>query len=488
MGIGTNWRINPRARCRYALSVLALGLVSACGGGGSSSAPGVNRAPTFSSATVASILENSTVLAYQATATDLDGDALTYSIAGGADAGRFAITPAGQLGIAAAPNFDLPADADGNNVYEVQISVSDGKVATSLALAVTVINSKEGVSVRRVATGFAAPAAIATTDDTTILVAEKTGAVYLLNPQTGTKAQLVQIANVGSVGVTAIAASLTFASDGTFYAMYTTATGFLVVNRYLRNPAGSTVPDNFGPILAVSAPQYEGGGWLGFDAAGALLATTGDAGGNGDPSGSAQDDASRLGKIIRITPNPDPFAGATPVFFLLNTIAKGLHQPNGGSRFGDAVLIADRGQTMAEEIDFLAAGSSGQNYGWPFSEGTSAVRGTPPAAVIDPVVQYLRGAGPRAGQAIVGGAIGPSAVASLRNQYVFADGSGAIFTLASASIQQGTILAAAMFERRDADFAPDQGVIDHPVAITASLAGSMYILDADGEIFRVDAG
>jgi len=488
MRIGTNRRVNLRGRYRCALSFLALGLLSACGGGGSSTTPAVNRPPIFSSATTASIVENSTALAYQATATDPDGDALTYSIVGGADAGRFTITPAGQLGIATAPNFDLPADTDGNNVYEVQISVSDGKVAASLALAVTVINSKEGISVRRVATGFVSPAAIARIDDTAMLVAEKTGAVYLLNPQTGTKAPLVQIANVGGVGVTAIAASRTFASDGTFFAMYATATGFLVVNRYLRDPLGQTVPDGSGPILAVNAPQYEGGGWLGFDAAGALLAATGDAGGSGDPTGSAQDDTSRLGKVIRITPNPDPFAGASPIYFLLNTIAKGLHQPNGGSQFGNAVLITDHGQAMAEEIDFLPFGGSVQNYGWPFNEGTFAVRGTPPVAVIDPVVQYLRGAGPRSGQEIVGGAIGPSAVASLRNQYVFADGSGAIFTLASASIQQGTTLAGAMFERRDADFAPDQGVIDHPVAITGSPTGSMYILDADGEIFRVDAG
>lgn len=488
MGIGTNRRARLCGRNRYLLSLLALGLLSACGGGGSSSTPAVNRPPVFSSATTASIAENSTTLGYQAIATDPDGDALTYSIAGGADASRFTITPAGQLGIATAPNFDLPADADGNNVYEVQIGVSDGKAAASLALAVTVINSKEGISVRRVATGFVSPAAIAPIDDTAMLVAEKTGAVYLLNPQTGTKALLAQIANVGGVGVTAIAASPTFAVDGTFYTMYTTATGFLVIERYLRNPVGPPVSYVPGSILTLNAPQYEGGGWLGFDAAGALLAATGDAGGNGDPSGSAQDDASRLGKIIRITPNPDPFAGASPVYFLFSTVAKGLHQPNGGSRLGNAVVVADHGPTTAEEIDFLPFGGSVQNYGWPFNEGTFAVGGISPVAIIDPVLQYQRGAGPRTGQAIVGGAIGPSAIASLRNQYVFADGSGAIFALTSASIQQGATLAATLFERRDADFAPDQGVIDHPVAITASPSGSLYILDADGEIFGVDAG
>ena len=470
-----------------ALPILALGVLSACGGGGSA-APEPDKPPVFSSATTASVVENSTTAAYQAAATDPNGDALTYSIVGGEDSARFAISASGQLSFVAPPNFDLPTDANANNVYQVQIGASDGKSSTMLALSLTVTNSKEGIAVHRVATGFTNPVAIAPISETAMLVAEKGGGVYLLNPQSGTKTLIVQIANVGTVGVTAVAAAPTFAADGTFFAMYTTQTGYFVINRYLRNPAGPTVPDNSGPLLAVDAPQYAGGGWLGYDANGVLLAATSDAGGSGDPSGSAQDDTSRLGKVLRIVPNPDPYAGAAPSFFLVSTIAKGFHQPNGGSQFGNGVLLADHGQDVAEELDLVPTDMTGSNFGWPFKEGTHALGGNTPAGLINPVLEYLRSTGFRTGQAIIGGAAGPGAIASLRNQYVFADGSGAIFAVDISLIAAGTTRSADVVERRDADFAPDVGKIDHPVAITAGPGGTLFILDADGEIFRVDAG
>ncbi|TPG39759.1 hypothetical protein EAH79_13760 [Sphingomonas koreensis] len=480
------------ARRRHGFAVVAIAplLLSACGGSSPPAptptpTPVANRAPVFTSATSASVVENITKPVYQATASDPDGDALTFSITGGADATSFTINASGQLSFDTPPNFDLPGDANGDNVYEVQISVTDGKIATALALTVTVTNSKEGVAVHRIATGFTDPVAIAPINDTMMLVADKAGAIYLLNPQSGSKTLLVQIANVGTVGVTAIAAGTTFASDGTFFVMYATPAG-LVINRYLRNPAGPTVPDNYGPLLAVSASHYAGGGWLGYDANGVLLAATGDAGGTGDPTGSAQDDSSDLGKVISFTPNPDPYAGASAQFFILKEIAKGLHEPNGGSVFNRGLLIADHGENIAEEIDFLPTADSLKNFGWPFKEGTQVVRDGVPAGVVDPIAQYPHGTSALTGQAIVGGATGPSAVASLRDQYVFADGDGAIFAVDASSIQQGMTLPSSKFERRDEDFVPDRGAIDHAVAVTPGPAGTLYIVDADGDIFRVD--
>ena len=54
----------------------------------------------------------------------LDDPGLSFAIAGGADAARFIIDPlTGTLAFAAAPDFEAPADADGNNVYDVVVSV-----------------------------------------------------------------------------------------------------------------------------------------------------------------------------------------------------------------------------------------------------------------------------------------------------------------------------------------------------------------------------
>lgn len=82
------------------------------------------------------------------TAYDMDGDVPTYSIVGGPDAGRFAIDPAtGALTFIAAPNYEAPGDADGNNVYRVTVAASDGEYAASQNLSITIGNVNEGVTI-----------------------------------------------------------------------------------------------------------------------------------------------------------------------------------------------------------------------------------------------------------------------------------------------------------------------------------------------------
>ena len=74
-----------------------------------------------------SVAENGTAVT-TVSASDADaGATLTYSIAGGADAAKFTInTTTGALSFVAAPNVEGPTDAGGNNVYDVQVQVSDG--------------------------------------------------------------------------------------------------------------------------------------------------------------------------------------------------------------------------------------------------------------------------------------------------------------------------------------------------------------------------
>jgi hypothetical protein len=89
-------------------------------------------------------IENGTAVA-SFSATDLDGDSLTWSIAGGADAARFAIDPVtGALRFVTAPNFEAPADAGADNVYNVTISASDGSLSATRALTIEILNRNEG--------------------------------------------------------------------------------------------------------------------------------------------------------------------------------------------------------------------------------------------------------------------------------------------------------------------------------------------------------
>ena len=83
------------------------------------------------------------------TATDADVPAqtLVYSIAGGADAARFAINAStGALVFVVAPDAHAPTDHDADNVYHVIVRVSDGLLDDSQALSIAVTGSVGAVS------------------------------------------------------------------------------------------------------------------------------------------------------------------------------------------------------------------------------------------------------------------------------------------------------------------------------------------------------
>jgi hypothetical protein len=72
------------------------------------------------------IAENTTTVT-TVTATDADLDTLTYSISGGADGALFSIdSSTGDLTFMSPPDYEAPADADANNIYEVIVQVVDG--------------------------------------------------------------------------------------------------------------------------------------------------------------------------------------------------------------------------------------------------------------------------------------------------------------------------------------------------------------------------
>ena len=90
------------------------------------------------------VSENNTAVT-TVTASDPDPFAiLTYSIAGGSDAARFVINPVtGVLSFAPAPNFELPTDSGGRNVYDVIVQASDGSQIATQEIAVLVTNINE---------------------------------------------------------------------------------------------------------------------------------------------------------------------------------------------------------------------------------------------------------------------------------------------------------------------------------------------------------
>ena len=175
-----------------------------------------------------------------------------------------------------------------------------------------------------------------------------------------------------------------------------------------------------------------------------LYLGTGDGGGQGDaseghsPGGNAQDLAKLNGKILRLDvdgkrpyaiPKDNPkIDGARPEIY-----AYGFRNPwrltwePGGAR---RLLVSDVGYGRYEEIDVV---NGGANYGWRIREGTHCLdvdqpltetadcptTGAAGEPLVDPVLEYAH---KDVGVAVVGGYVyRGSAIAGLRDQYVFAD-------------------------------------------------------------------
>jgi protocadherin Fat 4 len=109
----------------------------------------VNEAPVITSngggATASTNIAENTTAVTTVTSTDVDGGTAVYSISGGADAAKFTINSAtGVLAFVSAPDYESPTDVGGNNIYDVQVAVSDGLGGTDTQdLAVTVTNAQD---------------------------------------------------------------------------------------------------------------------------------------------------------------------------------------------------------------------------------------------------------------------------------------------------------------------------------------------------------
>lgn len=111
----------------------------------------VNDKPVITSGSEASINENApaSTVVYTATATDVDGPSITYSLRG-ADADKFNIDQNGRITFKASPNFERPADTGGDNVYDIEVVASDGNLEDVKDVAITVKDVLEAPTVQSI--------------------------------------------------------------------------------------------------------------------------------------------------------------------------------------------------------------------------------------------------------------------------------------------------------------------------------------------------
>ena len=474
--------------------------------------PQPNRPPVFSSAATASAAENSAGTIYTAAASDPDNNSLTYSIAGGADQAQFRITSAGALTFATPPDFEAPADADRNNVYLVTIGVSDGTTSATLDLAATVTNAgPDAFRVARVGTGFAGALFVAPVPDNSgrVFVAQQSGRISLLNPASGASTPFLDLAGTvevgGEGGLLGLATAPDYATSGVFYVYVTNTSGDIEIRRYRTLAANRDQgdPGSADVIAAIPHPvnANHNGGWIGFGPDGFLYAATGDGGAGGDPPDNAQNLNILLGKILRLDVSRDDFANDTSRDYGIpagnpfaasggrpEIWAYGLRNPFRNSFDGSTLIIADVGQAVIEEINLQRAGDAGANFGWAQREGTQQFKGPNQSSFVPPVTEYDHGNGPRQGFSVTGGYVYRGPVEALRGQYFFGDFvTGNLWTLPFADFSVGTTLPSSRFTLRTAELVPNAGSIDSLSSFGLDQAGNLYIVDYDGEIFRIEA-
>ena len=108
----------------------------------------VDEGPEVSGPSSFTIAENGRLTNAVYTATDPEGAHIARWNVGGRDGGDFFITQGGTLYFRSLPDYDRPADSDRDNVYEITIQPSDGRVLGSYPVTVTVTDVNEPPEIR----------------------------------------------------------------------------------------------------------------------------------------------------------------------------------------------------------------------------------------------------------------------------------------------------------------------------------------------------
>ena len=318
-------------------------------------------------------------------------------------------------------------------------TTSTGKRATTSTGGAAATTAAPGVTDRVALTQMASlssPTAFATrANDDAVYIAEKTGRVKRLTVDAASATVTSTILDIHEKVTTGNEQGLlgiAFAPDGSkLYADYTNTDGDTrVVEFPMTN--GAAVKTSERVVLAVDQPYANhNGGEVIFGPDHLLYIGLGDGGSGGDPQGNGQNLNTLLGKILRIdpnasgtqaytVPNDNPFAGQGGKrgeiwhYGLRNPWRFSFDRANGEQ------WIADVGQNAYEEVDHVAAGQKGVNFGWNKREANHAYQGgSMPAGAVDPQFELPHSSG---NCSITGGYVyRGSVIRGLAGTYVFAD-------------------------------------------------------------------
>ena len=279
-----------------------------------------------------------------------------------------------------------------------------------------------------------------------------------------------------------------FATNRRFYVNYTNPAGDTHVAEFRATSADAADPGSERVLLVVSQPfaNHNGGGLV-FDNSGRLLIALGDGGSGGDPQNNGQRLDTLLGKIARIDvdagapyalPADNPFlttAGARGeiwAYGLRNPFKIAFDRPTGD------LYIGDVGQNRIEEIDVgTSARRGGENYGWRTTEGTQCFNpssGCDRTGLTPPVYEYTHSEG----CSVTGGVVYRGCrVPALAGTYFFGD-------YCSGLVRSFRLASGIATELRD--WTSSTRGIGAPTSFGLDAAGEVYIVDYDGELYRLE--
>ncbi len=484
---------------RLTATIAPLFLLAACGSGGSGSNSGggtaggggggvpTNSAPTFTSGTSFNFEEQFILAApetiVQLAASDADGDALTFGISGTKDGGLFIFNAQeGALAFENAPSFETPRDADGDNIYEVDVTVSDGTASVTQTVRVEVTNSLEGLTVTRLvsnlgngAGGFGSGVIHYVDETNELLAVMRDGRVFRINASTGAiiSSALSGVTGASDTELLGIAVDGLDFRDNNFFVLTRTSSTILVLHYVNALTGDSRILWLVQPGGAVSAS-------LGLRGNNPLIAIS-----DGGMPSLAQDRNDIRGNLLMMIGSGDPTDQAsfsvTP-----STVGIGLRDPRLFSSTNLAASsVIDRGELFNEfnTADF-AISQSNANFEWPGFDGIAqgSFTGTLTGERITPVATQER----------VQGGPGPWVAGSdsLQGQgwfglLVVSDSLGNIFTLGTPNANGEPV------ENRNLDFRT-AGLGNRPIVsmddgdFDVGNANPIYMLDDEGSIFAVD--
>ena len=439
--------------------------LAACAGGSDAPPPPANSAPQITLAPDIELIEND-VNGVRITASDRDGDPLTYAIVGGADAAAFELFEDTLLA-AAVLDFERPIDADGDNVFEVVVEVSDGQATARRALRIRVTNSREGFVLRRIRSGLGTLAAATTVQSNRFWTVATDGVVREEDFNTDTNRILGRVAGFdGSADRAILSVGSRVAADGAIHTLILARYGAeLRVTEYRPEEIESAGPGTVRFSQGFASAALAKGNL--FAEEGQLVLALGD---NGEDV-AAQDPDSPYGKVFRLVPDAGGGLSAQRIAF-------GVRDPALGFMTDGGLRVIDRG-VLQDEINEQVPGN---NFEWPSRDGeadgpvdfVAALPGTlaPPTFVwpandSGTFVDYVEG-----------------------TRYCTLDDLSMIVASRDGRFFSGNSIVG-RFEERTQDFVTDAGTIDAPVAL--ELYNDIYwgltraaVFDRDGEIYLIE--